>query len=377
MKHDSCMLTRREFMVEVGLAAAVLPLWAAAKPPNSAAPAEQLHPALYFDRLDDKTVRCRLCPRNCTVPDGGYGFCRIRHNRGGNYCTLVYGKPIVLNPNDPIEKKPFFHVYPGSTAFSLATIGCNFECKFCQNWDISQAPLSKNPASFTSPADIARKAKDAKAKVVAYTYSEPIIFYEYMADCARAAKENGIENVMVSNGFVSPDPLKALFPLMTAIKIDLKGFTPSFYQDVCNGYLEPVLATLKALAGSGVWFEIVVLVIPTLNDGDDELKRMTEWIVKELGPDVPVHFSRFHPEYRLRNLPPTPLKTVQRAREIAIGQGCRYVYLGNVPGDEGQNTHCHSCKTLLVKRVGYFVAENNIANGLCPKCKARIPGLWA
>ena len=379
MKAHRAIVSRREFLLELGAAAAALPLCAAVpKVLAAAGTAPQpspAHEALYFDSLDGKNVRCRLCPRGCVVPDGRRGHCRIRENRGGKYYALAYGRPCVSNL-DPIEKKPFFHVYPGSKAFSIATVGCNFECKFCQNWDISQASPEDVSVPYRSPADISRMAGKSGAKVVAYTYNEPVVFYEYVADCARAAREAGLGSVMDSNGFICQEPLKALIPLLSAIKVDFKGFSDTFYRDICGGELQPVRDTLKTLAASGLWFEIVVLLIPTLNDSADEVKRMTEWIARECGPDVPVHFSRYHPDYKLANVPPTPLETVQRARDIALSQGCRFVYLGNVPGDEGQNTYCPSCKLLLVRRVGYYVAEMKIAGGKCSACGAKIPGLW-
>jgi len=309
------------------------------------------------------------------VPDGRRGYCRVRENRKGRYFTLVYGRPCASNV-DPIEKKPLFHVYPGSKAYSIATVGCNIHCKFCQNWDISQARPEDVPVPYRGPGEIATLAARSGARTIAYTYSEPIIFYEYMADCARAGKERGVESVMVSNGFIAAEPLRELFPLMKAIKIDLKAFTPSFYQDVCDGMLQPVLNTLERLAGSGVWFEIVVLLIPTLNDKPDELKRLAAWVVKKLGPEVPVHFTRYQPLYRLRNLPPTPTETLLRARELALGEGCHFVYTGNVPGLPGEDTICPSCKQVVIRRYGYRVLENAIQDGCCSHCQRPVPGVW-
>jgi pyruvate formate lyase activating enzyme len=320
-------------------------------------------------------VRCGLCPRRCVVPDGGRGYCRVRANRGGRYVTLVYGRPCAANL-DPIEKKPFFHVYPGSQAYSIATVGCNMHCRFCQNWDIAQASPEDAPVPYRGPEDVAAEAARLKARTIAYTYSEPTIFYEYLADCARAGRERGIESVMVSNGFIADAPQRALFPLMKAIKIDLKAFTQSFYGEICDGVLEPVLETLKRLAGSGVWYEIVVLVIPTLNDGADEIARMSAWIVKALGPEVPVHFSRYHPMYRLRNLPPTPEATLLKARETARKEGCRFVYIGNVPGTEGQDTVCPGCGKTIIRRYGYRIEANHIRDGKCTFCGRAIPGVW-
>lgn len=346
-----------------------------AEPPRPASPGQTAHEAQFYETLADKSVRCGLCPRHCVVPDGRRGYCRVRENRGGRYVTLVYGRSCAANV-DPIEKKPLFHVYPGSKAFSIATVGCNIHCKFCQNWDISQANPEDVPVPYRGPADIAAAAGSAGARTIAYTYSEPTIFYEYLADCARAGRERGIESVVVTNGFMAEAPQAKLLPLLKAVKVDLKAFTQSFYGDVCEGFLDPVLASLKRLAASGVWLEIVCLLIPTLNDSADETKRMSAWIVKELGPNVPVHFTRYHPMYRIKNLPPTPSETLLKARAIAMAEGCRFAYSGNVPGLEGQDTICPSCKKPVVRRYGYQILENTIKDGACGACGAVIPGVW-
>lgn len=338
-------------------------------------PTSGLHEAKFYEPLAAGRVRCTLCPRGCVVGDKQRGYCRVRENRGGKYYSLVYGYPCVIHL-DPIEKKPFFHVYPGSKAYSIATVGCNICCKFCQNWDISQASPEDVKAPFRSPDEIASAAIKAKARTIAYTYTEPVVFHEYMHDCAQAGKKAGIESVMVSNGFIKGDALKALFPVLKAVKIDLKSFTQSFYADICDGQLQPVLDTLRRLAGSGVWYEIVVMLIPTLNDSSDEIKKMSAWIVKELGVNVPVHFSRYHPMYKIRNIAPTPLETLERARQIAMNEGLRFVYTGNLAGAEGQNTICPFCKEMLVRRYEYSILENNIVGGCCKKCRKPIPGVW-
>ena len=370
------LLSRREFLCATCLAAAgFCARHSLAATPVGPRVENATHPALWWDPLDGKAVRCTLCPRRCAVPDGSRGYCRVRENRGGTYYSLVYGRPCTEHL-DPIEKKPFFHVYPGTKAYSIATVGCNLHCKFCQNWDISQAKPEDVPVLYRKPAEIAQAARDAGARTLAYTYSEPTVFYEYMADCADAANELGIGSVVVSSGFITDAPHRALFPKVKAIKIDFKGFSEDFYRQTCDAQLQPVLDTLKRLAGSGVWYEIVTLLIPTLNDNAEETKRMAGWIVKELGPNVPVHFTRYHPMYMIRNLPPTPLETCMRARQIAMQEGCRYVYTGNAPGAEGQDTACHSCGTAVVRRYGYEILENNLKAGKCPKCGTVIPGLW-
>lgn len=369
-------IPRRDFLVTAGVACAGLACgraWAGAD--STTPPPTSPHEAQFYETLDDRVVRCGLCPRHCRVPDGQRGYCRVRENRGGRYVTLVYGQCCAANL-EPVEKKPFFHVYPGTKAYSIATVGCNIHCKFCQNWDISQANPEDTGVPYRRPEDVAEAAARSGAKTLAYTYSEPTIFYEYMTDCARAARKLGIESIVVSNGFIAEAPQKALIPLVKAVKVDLKAFTPSFYRDVCDGMLEPVLDSLKRLAGSGVWIEIVCLLIPTLNDNPDETRRMAAWVVKELGPNVPLHFTRYHPIYRLKNLPPTPPETLLKARVIAMEEGCRFVYSGNVPGLEGQDTICPACKKAVIRRYGNRVVENNLKAGKCGACGAAIAGVW-
>ncbi|MDD5676646.1 MAG: AmmeMemoRadiSam system radical SAM enzyme [Kiritimatiellae bacterium] len=368
----SC-LSRREFLGCLGAGVAGCAL---ADTPAGAAPGgENLREASFYEPLDGDRVLCKLCPRGCVVGDKQRGYCRVRENRGGRYYSLVYGRPCALH-TDPIEKKPFFHVYPGSKAFSIATVGCNMACKFCQNWDISQAGPDDIQPPYQSPEAIAQQASTAGTRTIAYTYTEPTIFFEYMADCAKAGKARGIESVVVSNGFITAEAQTALFPLVKAIKIDFKAFTPSFYRDTCDGFLEPVKESLRRLAKSGVWYEIVVLLIPTLNDSTDEIKRMTAWIVKDLSPDVPLHFSRYHPMYKIKNIPPTPPDTLRRARQIAVAEGCRFVYIGNIPGEEAQNTICPYCQAMLIRRYEYRILENNIVKGTCRACGKTIAGVW-
>ena len=334
------------------------------------------HEAEFYDKLGRNMVRCRLCPWQCVVSPGNRGNCRVRENRDGTYYSLVYGRPVAMH-NDPIEKKPFFHVYPGTQSFSIATVGCNIECKFCQNWDISQSAPEDVSVPFRTPADIAALALAHKSRTVAYTYSEPTVAFEYMCDCARAARDAGLGNVVVSNGFIEAEPLKKLASLMTAMKVDLKAFEEGFYRDYCSGRLQPVLDTLKRLSASGLWFEIVVLLIPTLNDNMDDVKRMAAWVMKELGPDVPLFFSRYHPAYKIRNIPPTPARTIAAAGAAARGEGLHFVYTGNMPGMEGEATHCPRCNTEVVKRYGFTVLFNKLKEGKCPHCGAAVPGVWS
>jgi pyruvate formate lyase activating enzyme len=366
-------LSRRSFLRGVGLAAVA----GAARPEAWAgAPDAEPQEARFYERLESGRIRCNLCPWHCVVEDGKRGHCEVRENRKGRYYSLVYGRPCTLHV-DPIEKKPFFHVYPGSKAFSIATVGCNFDCKFCQNWDISQARPEDMPVAYRSPQDIAQAARHEKTRTVAYTYSEPTIFCEYMLDCSRAARDLGIGNVVVSNGFIEQAPLKELCSVVTAVKVDFKAFSQPFYGNVCSGRLQPVLETLKRLAGSGVWYEMVVLIVPTLNDDMDDIKRMAAWITKELGPDVPLHFTRFHPCYKITNLPQTPTQTLERARDIAMKEGCHFVYGGNVPGMRGENTYCPHCGACVVNRYGLLTLSMDLRSGCCGKCGAKIPGVWA
>jgi pyruvate formate lyase activating enzyme len=373
-------MSRRNFLAAMGATAACG--WCRAVGTNTpAAPSvipsfQTPREARFYRTMPDGSVTCELCPRGCRVQNGSRGFCRVRENRGGTYRTLVYGQACAA-ALDPIEKKPFFHVYPGQKAFSIATIGCNFQCKFCQNFDIAQSTPEDIQTPYHSPEFITQLAVERKARVLAFTYSEPTVFYEYVHDCARTAQKAGVDSIIISNGFINEAPQKTLFPYVKAIKIDLKSFSPSFYENICGGTLQPVLDTLKRLSRSGVWFEIVNLLIPTLNDNANDLHRMSAWIVKELGPDVPVHFTRFTPMYKLKNLPPTPTETLLMARDIAIQEGCHYAYCGNQPGMEGENTICPSCKKVVIQRYGFRILENNLVMGQCKFCKQAIPGVWA
>ncbi len=334
-----------------------------------------LHKAMFVEDVGDKRVRCLLCPRKCQVADRERGTCGVRENRGGTYYTLVHSNPCTLN-NDPIEKKPLFHYRPGTTSFSIATAGCNIECRFCQNWQISQFRPEQVPSRHVPPSEVVRNASRMGSKSIAFTYSEPVIFYEYMRDICLAAKGTGIGRVMISNGYICREPLKKLLKNMDAVKIDFKSFSESFYRDVCSAHLKPVLETLVQIKSAGVWLEMVMLVVPSLNDDTAELKAMCAWIMKNLGPDIPIHFTRFHPMYKIRNLPPTPVKTLEKARKIALDAGLHFAYAGNVPGHPGENTYCPGCGKTLIKRDGYFIDSNVIKDGRCPYCKTKVAGYW-
>ena len=334
------------------------------------------HEAMFWEKHDENKVKCVLCPRECEVADVERGYCGVRENREGKYQTLVYGALCSANV-DPIEKKPLFHYLPGSTAFSIATAGCHIECKFCQNWQISQFRPEQVESILVEPGRLIAAAQARHVPTIAYTYSEPVIFYEYAHDTAALARQQGIGSVMISNGYIQEKPLRELCRHLTGVKIDFKAFSEKFYEETCAGKLKPVLATLETLKDIGIWFELVILLIPTLNDSSEELKQMSEWVVQHLGPDVPMHFTRFHPTYRINNLPSTPVSTLERARQIALDAGAHYAYAGNVPMHPGENTYCHQCKALLIRRTGLRVESNRIQDGKCPDCATLIPGVWS
>lgn len=330
--------------------------------------------AMYYEKLAEKKIKCRLCPHECQVADLERGSCGVRENRGGTYYTLVYGQPCAVHI-DPIEKKPLFHYYPGSQAYSLATAGCNFSCRFCQNWEISQRRPEQVQAISLLPEAVISQARNQDCPIIAHTYSEPVIFFEYMRACAALGREKGIPNVMISNGFIQKKPLQELCRLLGAIKIDLKAFTENFYREQCGGRLKPVLDTLLTLRGEKIWFEIVVLLIPGLNDSRQEIERMCRWIGSELGPDVPLHFSRYYPTFMIKNIPPTPAATMHMAREIAKSAGIKFCYIGNLLSDAG-NTYCPGCGKLLIKRLLYCIEKPGLNKNLCKFCQTIIPGVF-
>jgi pyruvate formate lyase activating enzyme len=288
----------------------------------------------------------------------------------------VYGRPIATQV-DPIEKKPLYHFLPGSAAFSLATAGCPLRCKFCQNWQLSQASPEDYDVPYVSPAQIAASAVSRHAPVVAFTYNEPTVFTEYLLDIAAEGRKRGLRSVMISCGFMNEAPLADMCRALDAIKIDLKGFSESFYRDVSSAALAPVLRSIGQIAKSGTHLEIVNLVVPTLNDSEKMMDELASWVLREAGPDVPIHFTRFHPDYQLLNLPPTPEKTLERAREIAMDRGLRYAYVGNVPGHPGNHTYCPGCRKIVIRRQNFFVDELHVKDGRCEYCRTPIAGVWA
>ncbi|MFZ2447396.1 MAG: AmmeMemoRadiSam system radical SAM enzyme [Syntrophobacteraceae bacterium] len=329
----------------------------------------------YFTPLSGGRVRCELCPRECETADGERGQCRVRENRDGKYYSLVYGNPCAIHI-DPVEKKPFFHVLPASTSFSLATAGCNFDCKFCQNWEISQAKPEDTLNYSLSPEQVVEKAAQYRCASIASTYVEPTIFIEYMIEIGKAAKRKRILNVMHSNGYINPGPLDDLCAHMDAACIDLKGFTEEYYRELTGGTLAPVLATLKQLKRRRIHTEIVNLVVTGKNDDLDRIRAMSQWILKELGPDVPVHFTRFYPLYKLKSLQPTPIGTLEAAWKAAREEGLHFVYIGNVPGHPAGDTICPGCRQTVIERMGYSIKKVSLTDGKCSGCGREIPGIW-
>ena len=322
-------------------------------------------------------VQCELCPKLCVIQSGQSGECRVRINIDGVLRTVVYGYPCTTNI-DPVEKKPLFHFLPGSRILSIATVGCNLHCKNCQNWEISQAnPEDETiPASFCPPERLVALSKEYRCPSLAYTYTDPIVYYEYTYDTAKLARETGIRNVLVTAGYINEPPWKKLLEYTDATNIDLKGITEDFYREVCSATLKPVQTALILTRAAGVHLEVTNLIIPTLNDKPEEIRELSRWVRANLGADTPLHFSGFYPRYQMRNLPPTPLKTLEMARQIALSEGLNYVYIGNVASKEGQNTYCPGCKKLLIERSGYTILQNRLKGGLCPDCGREIYGVW-
>jgi pyruvate formate lyase activating enzyme len=333
-------------------------------------------PTRYWHRLDDGRVQCDLCPRFCKLHEGQRGFCFVRACQDGEVVLTTYGRSSGFCV-DPIEKKPLYHFLPGTPVLSFGTAGCNLGCKFCQNWDISKSREIDTLADAASPEDLAEAADRLGCRSVAFTYNDPVIFHEYAIDVARACRARGIRSVAVTAGEVCPEPRAEFYRHMDAANVDLKGFTESFYHEVCGGHLQPVLDTLRYLKHeTSVWFEITTLLIPGLNDSDDELEEMSRWVVDHLGPDVPWHFTAFHPDFHMRDIPPTPPATLRRAREIAQKNGVRYAYVGNVHDPEADSTRCHACGEVLIGRDWYELTRWNLDTGRCPRCGTDCAGVF-
>ncbi len=331
--------------------------------------------AWHYIKLKKNVVQCQRCPNMCILKPGERSFCRTRVNKDGKLYTYAYGNPCAVHI-DPVEKKPLFHFLPASKVLSVAIAGCTCRCKYCQNWEISQFKPEETVNYELSPQDVVNLALKYQTPSIASTYSEPTAFYEYMYDVSKLAKKAGLKSTMHSNGSINAGPLEELCEFLDAANIDLKFFDEDTYFKVSHGYLNTVLGALETLHKKGVHLEITNLVVPTLNDGEAGIRNMTEWIMEHLGPDVPVHFSRFYPTYKLKNLPPTPVSTLSLAREIAIKAGLNYVYVGNVPGHDGENTYCPECGKVIIKRTGYIINEINLKDGKCGFCGRVIEGVW-
>jgi pyruvate formate lyase activating enzyme len=331
--------------------------------------------ARYYKKHPDREIECTLCPRLCKLGDKERGYCGVRENIGGTYYTLVYGKACSIAA-DPIEKKPLFHYLPKSSALSIATAGCNVNCKFCQNWEISQARPEQVQNYDFPPRAVVETAQKYRCPVIAYTYTEPVIFFEYMYDTSLEARKKGVRNVVITGGHINPEPMEDLTKVVDAVKVDLKAFSQDFYTKYVKGELQPVLEAIKIVHKSSAWLELVYLVIPTLNDSSDEIRKMCQWIMKEIGPDVPLHFSRFVPMYLVKNLPPTPVSTLEKVHKIALDEGIHHVYIGNVPGHPAESTYCPKCKEIVIERKGYSIGEIALKGGRCKYCNNPIPGIW-
>ncbi|BCS54941.1 AmmeMemoRadiSam system radical SAM enzyme [Geobacter sp. SVR] len=331
--------------------------------------------AMFYERESDGRVRCGLCRFRCLIADGHRGICAVRENRGGTLFSLVYGK-VCAEHVDPIEKKPLFHVMPGSLSYSIATLGCNFRCRHCQNYSIAQVdPESPVYGAEVTPQEIVRRAASRDCRSISYTYTEPTIFFEFAYDTARLAREAGLANVFVTNGYITAEALATIAPFLDAANIDLKAFSDNFYRDIVKARLNEVLDSIVEYRKQGIWIELTTLIIPGLNDSDSELQALASFIANNLGADTPWHVSQFYPTHHLTDRPRTPVETLRRARDICIAAGLRYVYEGNVPGRGGEHTCCPSCGEMLVKRHGYTIGSNMIRHGTCPHCNTTIAGI--
>ncbi|MDI6730449.1 MAG: AmmeMemoRadiSam system radical SAM enzyme [Candidatus Altarchaeum sp.] len=337
--------------------------------------------AMLYEKLEKgkNLVKCNLCNHQCVIADGKRGICGVRENRNGILYSLNYGK-IIANNIDPIEKKPFFHFFPGSKALSISSEGCNLFCKYCQNWEISQLVKERKEiyGEIFKPEDIVEMTKREGCKSISYTYTEPTVFFEFAYETAKIAKQQGLYNNFVSNGYMSEQTINLMTSnkLIDAINVDIKGWTEKFYREICGASLEKLLKTIKLLKKTGIWIEITTLLIPTLNDSEKQIKEIIDFVRDELGKETPLHFSLFYPCYKLTSIPPTPIETARKAREMALESGLRYVYTGNYSGDEGENTYCYNCKNLLIKRYGFMVEKNLIKKSKCPHCGAKIDGVF-
>ncbi len=333
--------------------------------------------AVLWEAAEDQKVRCRLCNFRCVIADGQLGHCQVRKNVGGSLVSLNYDKVCAANP-DPIEKKPLFHFMPGTQSFSIAAVGCNFRCSFCQNWQISQMAFEDGrlDGQAITPEQIVGAAVRGGCKSIAYTYTEPTVFMELCCECGRLAKQQGLANVFVSNGYMTRDAIDFAAGWLDGINVDLKAFDDRYYRELCQARLQPVCDTIAHIArNTNIWMEVTTLLVPDENDSPEELKRLAEFLVREAGPGVPWHISRFHPQYKHLDSHATSTESLQRAERIGKEAGLRYVYLGNVPGTRSESTFCYKCGRVLIERIGYRIGANHIKNSRCPDCGAAIGGV--
>ncbi len=333
-------------------------------------------PSPWFRELSGNGVKCRLCPRECELSPGERAVCRVRENRDGQGYTLAYGNPALVR-EDPVERLPFFHILPGSRTLSLSTAGCNLSCSFCEVWDMAQVDPEDLYAYDMPPERVVRHARESGLSILSYAFGEPAVFYEYMHEIASRAREEGMANLLHTAAYLRPEPLRNLAPLLNGANVDLKGFDPQFYRDAVGGEMQPVLDALKVLREQGVHLEMTTILIPGLNDGDEHIEAMCDWILRELGPDVPLHFSRFYPLYQLSHLPQTPVSTLDRARDTARRVGLEFVYVARVTGHEGENTFCPGCGEPIIERTGFIIDRVRMEEGKCGRCGTRIPGRWS
>jgi len=334
--------------------------------------------ALFYEQEKELVVLCRLCNHHCHIKDGKRGLCGVRENRSGKLYSLVYGK-LVSENIDPIEKKPLFHMLPGTKSFSISTVGCNFRCEHCQNYQISQYPHTHGAdivGQDRSAEEVVEAAQRTGCRSISYTYVEPTIFYEFAYDCAVLARKRGLKNVFVSNGYMGEEVTRHLAPVLDGINVDIKAFTDKFYRQVCKARLQPVLDNVRLMHELGVWVEVTTLIIPGWNDSEGELKEIAGFI-KEIDPAMPWHVTAFYPTYKMLDRPPTPVSTLRKAREIGLAAGLHYVYQGNIPGEGGESTYCPACNTLLIERFGFSIRKSNLTDGDCRSCGAKIAGIWA
>jgi len=330
--------------------------------------------ALFWKKLKEGIVQCELCPHFCVIKEGSYGKCRVRKNVAGTLLAMSYARPVSVNI-DPIEKKPLFHFLPASKTFSIGMAGCNLSCSFCQNWELSQKSAEELISPEKKPEEIVKEAIEAGCPSISYTYSEPLVSYEFVMEIAKAAKKKGLKNVIVSNGFINPGPLKEILKYIDAANIDLKSISDEFYKNSCQAKLKPVLEALKILKKKKVWLELTNLIIPGLNDSESEIEKLVVWIKKNLGVDVPLHFTAFYPQYQMMNVPETGVESLIKARKVAMKHGLKFVYTGNLPDKEGSSSFCPKCRKSLVRRGWLTKMENDFKEGKC-QCGEKIPGVW-